>query len=247
MPPPKPNTDSPAIRQPPATSSYDVGVESHGEELALSPVDDAPLQATFPRFGGDMAVMMFRQGLESPRGTIELTFNLDDTLYSQIAQWAKRKSSPTYVDLEQSVCVSFACYHLPSLLHHLPEVDQPPPFEQLTMHSQCSWPTSGDLSLQTTRDGKDFIIPLAPPIFVTPDNCVDVSAFIRSGENAFSVVQQSDVSEYMFILHAHHPTPAQLGYLAACRHRHEDWAQTTRTFCKPALKESPWRQSASHS
>ncbi|KAG1718958.1 hypothetical protein EDB19DRAFT_1789383 [Suillus lakei] len=216
-PSPKPNTDSPAPRQPPAIGSDDVGVESHGENLPLSPVDNARLQGTCPRFGGEMAVMMFRQGLESPRGTINLTFDLDDTRYLQIARWAKRKSSPT--DLEHSVCVSFACYHLPSLLPNPLENDQPAPFEKLTMDSQCSWPTSGDLSLQTKRDGKDFIIPLAPPIFVTPDNCVDISAFIRSGENAFSVVQQSDMSDYMFILHAHHPTP-----------RREDWVKSTRAF-----------------
>ncbi|KAG2125502.1 hypothetical protein DEU56DRAFT_824889 [Suillus clintonianus] len=238
---PKPNTDSPALRQPPEITSDDVGAESREEELPSSPVDNTPPQVNCPRFGGEMAVMMFRQGLESPRGVINLPFNLDDTLYLQIARWAKRKSSP--IDLEQSVCVSFACYHLPSLLPNPPEDDQLPPFETLTMHSQCSWPTSGDLSLQTKRDGKDFVIPLSPPIFVTPDNCVDISAFIRSGENAFSVVQQSEMSDYMFVLHAHHPTPAQLSYLASCRQRRENWLQTTRAFCTPEPMESLWRRS----
>lgn len=236
-PSPKPDTDSPALMQPPAIS----GVGSHGDEISSPPVDSARPQVVCARFGGEMAVMMFREGLESPRGTINLTFDLDHTLYLQIARWAKRKSSPT--NLEQSVCVSFACYHLPSLLPNPPEDDQPPPFEKLTMDSQCSWPTSGDLSLQTKRDGKDFIIPLAPPIFVTPDNCVDISAFIKSGQNAFSVVQQTDMSDYMFILHAHHPTPVQLSYLASCRQRREDWAKTTRAFCTSGPTESLWRQS----
>lgn len=242
MPSPNQNTDSPAPRQPLAISS-DVRAESHGDEISLPPVDNTCPQGACARFGGEMAVMMFRQGLESPRGTINLTFDLDHTLYLQIARWAKRKLSPT--DLEQSVCVSFACYHLPSLLPNPPEDDQPTPFEKLTMDSQCSWPATGDLSLQTKRDGKDFIIPLAPPIFVTPDNCVDISAFIRSGENAFSVVQQSDMSDYMFILHAHHPTPAQLSYLASCRQKREDWAKTTRAFCTSEPTESLWRRSQS--
>ncbi|KAG1842919.1 hypothetical protein C8R48DRAFT_35797 [Suillus tomentosus] len=257
-PSPKQNTDSPAPRQPLAISP-DVRAESHGDEISLPPVDNTCPQVACARFGGEMAVMMFRQGLESPRGTINLTFDLDHTLYLQIARWAKRKLSPT--DLEQSVCVSFACYHLPSLLPNPPEDDQPTPFEKLTMDSQCSWPATGDLSLQTKRDGKDFIIPLAPPIFVsvtdvlanctdvvwqvTPDNCVDISAFIRSGENAFSVVQQSDMSDYMFILHAHHPTPAQLSYLASCRQKREDWAKTTRAFCTSEPTESLWRRSQS--
>lgn len=242
MPSPEPNTDSPALRQPPAMSS-DVDVGGHGDEISLPPVDNARLQVPCARFGGEMAVMMFREGLESPRGTINITFDLDHTLYLQIARWAKRKLSPT--NLEQSVCVSFACYHLPSLLPNPPEDDQPPPLEKLTMDLQCSWPTSGDLSLQTKRDGKDVIIPLAPPIFVTPDNCVDISAFIKSGQNAFSVVQQSDMSDYMFILHAHHPTPVQLSYLASCRQRREDWVKITRAFSISEPTESLWRRSQS--
>ncbi|KAG2131381.1 hypothetical protein DEU56DRAFT_814228 [Suillus clintonianus] len=115
------------------------------------------------------------------------------------------------------------------------------------MYSPCSWPTSGDLSLQTKRDGKDFIIPLAPPIFVTPDNCIDVSAFVRSGNRAFSVVQQSDMSDYLFMLHAHSPTPQQLNYLASCSHRRKGWEKSMRDICELKLKEPIWRQSPSGS
>ncbi|KAG2053322.1 hypothetical protein BDR06DRAFT_886104, partial [Suillus hirtellus] len=93
-------------------------------------------------------------------------------------------------------------------------------------------PTSGDVSLQTKRNGKDFIIPLAPPLFVTPDNCIDISAFIRSGENKFSVVHQSDMSDYLFVLHVHPPTPKQLSYLASCRHRREEWGKSMSDLCK---------------
>lgn len=243
-PSPKLNTDVQAPKQLPAISS-DVGVKSHEDELSSPPVDSTDPQVACSRFGGEMAVMMFRQGLGSPRGTINLTFDLDHTLHLQIARWAKRKSSPT--DVEQSVCVSFACYHIPSLLSDPSEDDPSAPLERLTMHSQCSWPTSGDLSLRTKRDGKDFVIPLAPPIFVTPDNCVDISAFITSGENAFSVVQQSDMSNYMFVLHAHHPTKAQLSYLASCRQRREDWVKTTRAFCTSEPTETLWRRSQSQS
>lgn len=243
-PSPKLNTDVQTPKQLPAISS-DVGVKSHGNELSSHPVDNTDPQVACSRFGGEMAVMMFRQGLGSPRGTINLTFDLDHTLHLQIARWAKRKSSPT--DVEQSVCVSFACYHIPSLLSDPSEDDPPAPLERLTMHSQCSWPTSGDLSLRTKRDGRDFVIPLAPPIFVTPDNCVDISAFIKSGENAFSVVQQSDMSNYMFVLHAHHPTKAQLGHLASCRQKREDWAKVTRAFCTSEPTETLWRRSQSRS
>ncbi|OAX35618.1 hypothetical protein K503DRAFT_356702 [Rhizopogon vinicolor AM-OR11-026] len=245
-PSPKPNTNSPAPTQPPSTTSDNVGVESHDEgdrgdggDSLLSRVDDTFPPVPCPRFGGHMAVMVFRQGLQSHRGTLKINFELDDTRYSQIAQWAKRKSSQT--NLEQSVCISFACYHLPSLVPN-PEDGELPPFETLTMDTPCSWPTTGDLSLQTKRGGKDFVIPLAPPIFVTPDNCVDVSAFVRNGENDFSVVQQSDMSEYMFMLHAHHPTPAQLSYLAEYRREREEWARAIRALYKPEPMESLWKR-----
>jgi hypothetical protein len=240
MPSPKPNADSPAPTQPPVISS-DMDVGSHGDEISLPPVDNSRPQVACARFGGEMAVMIFREGFESPRETVKINFDLHHTQYLQIARWAKRKSSPT--DLEQSVCVSFACYHLPSLLPNPPEDGQPPSLEKLTIKSQCSWPTSGDLSLQTKRDGKNFIIPLAPPIFVTPDNCVDISAFIKSGKNTFSVVQQSDMSDYVFVLHAHHPTPVQLSYLASCRQRREDWVKTMCAVCTSEPTKSLWRQS----
>ncbi|KAG1883435.1 hypothetical protein F4604DRAFT_1575942 [Suillus subluteus] len=199
--------------------------------------------------------MIYRRGLESARKTINITFNLDDLHYSYIARWAKSKrtksSLTSYVtilscpyanlavhrDLEQSVCVSFACYHLPSLPSNPLEGDGLTPRIEILMRSPCSWPTSGDLSLQTKRDGKDFIIPLAPPIFVTPDNCIDISACIRSGENTFSVVQQSDMSDYLFMFLVHHPTPEQLSYLASCRSRREEWAKSIRDLGKLELRE----------
>ncbi|OJA15850.1 hypothetical protein AZE42_09898 [Rhizopogon vesiculosus] len=238
---PKPNTNSPAPTQPPSTPSNNVGVESHdGGDSLPSRIDDTFPPVPCPRFGGHMAVMVFQQGLQSHRGTLKINFELDDTRYSQITQWAQRKSSQ--INLEQSVCISFACYHLPSLLPNSTEDGELPPFETLTMDTPCSWPTTGDLSLQTKRGGKDFVIPLAPPIFVTPDNCVDVSTFVRNGENDFSVVQQSDMSEYMFMLHAHHPTPAQLSYLAEYKREREEWARAIRALYKPEPTESLWRR-----
>ncbi|KAG1854268.1 hypothetical protein F4604DRAFT_2043208 [Suillus subluteus] len=109
-------------------------IGSHGDEISSPPVYNVCPQVACARFAGEMAAMMFREGLESPRGTINLTFDLDHTLYLQIARWAKRKSSLT--DLEQSLCV-------------VRLLSSPPPFEKLTMNSQCSWPTSADLSLRT--------------------------------------------------------------------------------------------------
>lgn len=229
------NTNSPARTEPPVTPSNQVGVKNHGCKLpsclAITP------QTIFSRFGGEM---IYRQGLESAREKIDIAFSLDDLHYSPIALWAKMRRTKSYLksDLKRSICVSFACYHLPSLPFNPLEGDGLAPCFETLMHSPCLWPTSGDLSLQTKRDGKDFVIPLAPPIFVTPDNCIDISAFIRSGENAVSVVQQSDMSNFLFVLHAHYPMLEQCNYLASCRGS-EEWKKIG-DLCK--LKEPLWRR-----
>ncbi|KAG2355949.1 hypothetical protein BDR07DRAFT_1301693, partial [Suillus spraguei] len=144
-------------------------------------------------------------------------------------------------DSEQNLCASFACYHLPSLPYN--------PLEngalETLIHLPCLWPTSGDLSLQMKWDGKDFIIPLAPPIFVTPDNCIDVSAFIRSGENIFSVIHQNNMSDYLFVFLVHSPTSEQLSHLASCRSRHEEWVQSIHDLGKLEPMELTWKQSLS--
>ncbi|KAG1766841.1 hypothetical protein EV702DRAFT_784613 [Suillus placidus] len=195
-----------------------------------------------------MDVMIYRRRLGSVRKTLDITFNLDDPHYSHIARWAKSKRTKSFLmsDLEQSVCVSFACYHIPSLPSNpLESENLRHALRHSALHSPCSWPASGNLSLQTKRDGKDFIIPLAPPILVTPNNCIDVSSFIRSGENTFSVVQQNDMSDYLFVFHAHYPTPQQLDYVASCRHRREECVKSISDLCKLEPKESLWRRSPS--
>ncbi|KAG1732775.1 hypothetical protein EDD22DRAFT_369862 [Suillus occidentalis] len=244
----KQNTNSLAQTEPLATPSDQVGVKTHGGELPSCPAIIP--QTIFSRFGGEMKVMLYRQGLESARGTIDITFTVDDLHYSPIALWAKLRRAKSYLksDFKRSSCVSFACYHLPSLPSNPLEGDGLTPCLEMLMHSPCLWPTSGDLSLQTKRNGKDFIIPLAPPIFVTPDNCIDISAFIRSGENAFSVVQQSDMSNYLFVFHVHYPTLEQCNYLASCRGRRvSEEGKKIGDLGKLELKEwwRPWRQSLS--
>lgn len=230
----KKNTVLMAPKKPPATPSGHVGVDKR--EF---------LQANFTRFGGNISIIKYLRGLGPARKTPNITLNFSDSQYFHIAQWTKSKRTKSSLtsDLKQNLCVSFACYHLPSLPSN--------PLEngalETLIHSPCSWPTSGDLSLQTKRDGKDFIIPLAPPIFVTPDNWIDVSAFIRSGENTFSVIQQNDMSmsDYLFVFLVHHPTSEQLSHLASCRDRREEWVKRIRDLGKAEPEESVWKQSPS--
>ncbi|KAG2053323.1 hypothetical protein BDR06DRAFT_461670 [Suillus hirtellus] len=96
-------------------------------------------QVNSPRFGGQMVMMIYWRGLASALETLSITFNLDSH-YSQIAQWAKSKHAKSSLtsDLEQSVCVSFACYHLPSLPFHPLEGDRPMPCFETLMYSPCT-------------------------------------------------------------------------------------------------------------
>jgi hypothetical protein len=83
----KQNTEFLAQTEPPATPSDHVGVKNHASELPPCPLITPP--ANFSRFGGEMEVMIYRQGLGSARETIDITFNLNGSFYSPIARWAK--------------------------------------------------------------------------------------------------------------------------------------------------------------
>lgn len=104
----KQNTNFLAQTEPPATPSDHVGVKTHGGELPSCPAIIP--QTIFSRFGGDMEVMLYRQGLTSARGTIDITFTLDDLNYSPIALWAKLRRTKSY--LKPYVTI-FSCPYTP--------------------------------------------------------------------------------------------------------------------------------------
>ncbi|KAH7920893.1 hypothetical protein BV22DRAFT_1050031 [Leucogyrophana mollusca] len=195
------------------------------------------------RFGDEMQVMFSGQGTTVPK-VITIEFTFDDTLWSLVSRWVNRKSAPE--NLSESVCVSLACYSVPDIQSILQEYEETPSIVQVTPRAQCSWPQTGLVSLQAKRGEKDFHIPLSPPFFLTPAQCVDVSSFTQLGKNTLLINQLCDASEYMFVLHAHYPTRAQLAALAAEKRRmDEQWAQSLSAlkFPKPRAKY-PWDKHA---
>lgn len=161
-----------------------------------------------------------------------------------------------------SVCISLGCYHLPDLFTTIKTVSEMRSSEELTSRSTCSWPRSTMLSFHVHQNEKDHTITLSPPLLVrtlicscrrrlvkptmapqvTPDQCVDISAYMRSGCNTVQLRQYGDLSEYAFVFHAHHPTKAQLAELSAVQVANEKWKQFIESLRTPVATTSPWRQ-----
>ncbi|KAL4064584.1 hypothetical protein J3A83DRAFT_4100971, partial [Scleroderma citrinum] len=141
-----------------------------------------------------------------------------------------------------SVCVSLACYRLLDLYgaFRLAPESEDPSVASLTSRASCSWPESGWLSLRAKRDEKDCTIPLSPPFIVTPENCVDISSYIRLGDNSLQIVQYGDLSDYAFVLHAHHPTKAQLRDLSKIHTANEQWESFLESLSSPVTLEPLW-------
>jgi len=67
---------------------------------------------------------------------------------------------------------------------------------------------------------------------VTPDNMFDVTEFLELGENCLHIMQYADMSQWIFVLHAHFPTAKQLAEVEKKRQldkEWEDWVHRIRT------------------
>jgi hypothetical protein len=57
----------------------------------------------------------------------------------------------------------------------------------------------------------------------SPENLVDVSRFAKLEENTIQILQHSDMSDFMFALHAHFPTRQQLEVVTRRRKKDLKW------------------------
>jgi len=119
-------------------------------------------------------------------------------------------------DVKKSICVSLACYS-----KHSFNVDT----KALKEYSSvpCTWPTDGSLTMNVLYKMKKTTFSLSPPFIVAPNGWVDVSDFISEKDNVIELGQLSDMSDYIFMLRAHHPTGAQLEQVAHRRQKEQAW------------------------
>ncbi|KAJ3828122.1 hypothetical protein F5880DRAFT_1473208, partial [Lentinula raphanica] len=116
------------------------------------------------------------------------------------------------VEEKDTLCFSLACYH---------RVDVEKNPENYTL-LRSKWPKGRQLNLEVTkRDGEKKYIPLSPPTACTPDELVDLGPYIKQGENYIKISQKGDLSAYVFCLHVHKPTLAQIERLNQLLD--EDW------------------------
>lgn len=188
---------------------------------------------------GEMVVLRLIRG-KSLRHTHNINFALTETMYTSVSRWVNRQSVPGQVS--DSICISLACYRLPDLhaASQLAPKGEDPSAAFLTSRTSCSWPDSGRLSLRVKCDGKDRNIPLSPPFVLTPEKCVDMSSFMKLDDNSFQIVQYGDLSDYAFVFHAHHPTPAQLVHLNKICAANEQWKTFVDSLCSPVTLEPLW-------
>ena len=72
---------------------------------------------------------------------------------------------------------------------------------------------------------------------------MDVSDFLELGNNVIHVQQRHNMSEFIFVLHAHFPTPAQLKELERRRQLNRDWNAWLREVVRPPKRSRlPWQK-----
>ncbi|KAH0832837.1 hypothetical protein J3R83DRAFT_11764 [Lanmaoa asiatica] len=178
------------------------------------------MDASQRRFDEEMTVIHSTQGKPFTH-THMIDISLNQSISSKISKWVNRKFHPS--EASQGVCISLACYRLPEFFDKIKLESGKHDIEELTSRSSCSWPYSNRLSLHVNDEEKRTIITLSPPVFLTPNQCVDISSLMKPGNNTLEIRQQDDLSEYLVVLHAHRPTRAQLAELDVVKTADEQW------------------------
>lgn len=176
-----------------------------------------------------MQFVVVKNGL-SINCTMNFECNIPSALFSRVSAWLNRNIFS--LNIEQSLCLSLGCYSIADLHEQLTKnkcttVDQQIPV------TRSYWPQRGGLSMNVhfTNGREDF--PLSPPFQVTPDGFVDVSQFLTVGRNVIKLSQTRDMSQYIFVLHAHCPTRAQLQEVDGRRRRDGKWQEWVGHMSRP--------------
>ncbi|KAF8123402.1 hypothetical protein EV363DRAFT_1547595 [Boletus edulis] len=167
-----------------------------------------------------------------------IDINLNESIFFKISQWVHRKSRPSYVAPAHGVCISLGCYRLPEFFEMLNSGSGNHDIEALISQSSCSWPNSNRLSLLVNDETRQTVITLSPPFFLTPDQCVDISSLMKPGNNTLEITQHGDMSEYMVVFHAHHPTRAQLAEFDVVKIADERWKRFLEVLSARAMPEN---------
>ncbi|EDR11011.1 uncharacterized protein LACBIDRAFT_293504 [Laccaria bicolor S238N-H82] len=177
-------------------------------------------------FGDEMRVVARQKGLSS-KSRISVEFEIPEGQYAILMQWVNRKHAS--FGLQNSLCLSLGCYSAVELSQAAGAAVSS--FEEQIYSLRSSWPTHGSLSMHVSVNDDKIDLPLSPPFLTTPDGLVDVSQFLSVGRNILELHQRQDLSDFIFVLHAHHPTPRQLEQIAQIQKKDNEWRNWLQQVC----------------
>ncbi|KAF8803612.1 hypothetical protein BYT27DRAFT_7195459 [Phlegmacium glaucopus] len=192
-------------------------------------VKGSPLSAMPRKFGQEMRIVAVGKGL-SKGCTMTFTCTVSNSLFPKVSAWLNRNIFS--LNIEQSLCLSLGCYSIADLQEQSTK-NKCTTLEQQTSVARSYWPQRGGLSMNVQfKNGREEL-PLSPPFQLTPDGLVDVSQFVSAGTNAIKLNQTTDMSQYIFVLHSHHPTSAQLREVDRRRQRDKEWQEWVLHVSRP--------------
>ncbi|KAH7877818.1 uncharacterized protein C8R40DRAFT_1263648 [Lentinula edodes] len=184
-----------------------------------------PHKVSLPEFSGFSKTLNTRkqEGL-STTAQIAMRFTVDREQLTSLENWNRRNISPIREDRKETLCISLACYLRADMAKN------PGNYNAL----KSRWPKRHRLDLNVTKqDGTNKTIPLNPPTVCTPDGFVDLGPFIKQGENIIKISQNGDLSAYVFCLHVHDPTLAQIQRLNQVLDANMEWEIWCKSVSRP--------------
>ncbi|KDR81376.1 hypothetical protein GALMADRAFT_263661 [Galerina marginata CBS 339.88] len=177
-------------------------------------------------FGPEVCIVARQQGLKQ-NSKISVQFDMPETQFKLISSWINRSQ-----DISISLCLTLGCYLTSDLLDSAKNANCKT-FEAQVSSTRSVWPNNEGLNMSTYFNNRPEELPLSPPFQVTPDNLVDVSPLLVLGANTIELNQRQDLSLYTFILHAHHPTKAQLKQLEERQQKERAWNEWLNHISRP--------------
>ncbi|KAF5324859.1 hypothetical protein D9611_004532 [Ephemerocybe angulata] len=200
--------------------------EEQGQEpvqAALSQSTDEPMPPGI--YGSDMRVIAVERGQDSKKARIEFAFPIDEANYARTVTWKEQKASLS--DLRNGLCISLAC-------HPITQLELQQPLSPQLMSLASTWPDGGGLSMKVTYLSTEETFSLSPPVLlITPDCTVDLSMFIKVGDNKLQIRQHKDWSEHVFVLLSHRPTEKQIEKVKRKREEDDGWEDWKKKMALP--------------
>ncbi|KZP20718.1 hypothetical protein FIBSPDRAFT_861452 [Athelia psychrophila] len=91
---------------------------------------------------------------------------------------------------------------------------------------------------------EEWYLPLSPPFAETAEGLIDVSKFAEASSNMIRLVQTCDMSDFVFVLHVHPPTPSQMEEENTRREKEQAWRDDLKRWAQPPAVPFLWGEKA---